>query len=153
MAETRAPWTHPIVLGSRLCWFDGERNVVIPVTDVRPLYTDDRAEDLEKGYIATLPSENGATIDVTFDPETMGDKSMLTQWLYVKHPQFGHIIDAAVKDGHIVYDPRCDGEKCVGYCPWCNGVDNQWWEYVTSPGQVMNNLAWLGSLPIKAVNV
>lgn len=152
MADVIAPWTHPIVLGSRLCWFDGERNVVIPIMDVRPLYTDDRSEDLEKGYMATLPTENGATVDVTYDPEVVDDKSPMTQWLYVRHPEYGYLIDAKVEDGHIVYDPSCLGEKCPGPCRWCGGFDSQWWEYVTSPGEVMSNLAWLGSLPIKAVN-
>lgn len=144
-------WDHPIVLGKRLCWFDGERNRVVPILSVRSLWTNEQQYDLENGYHATLPTENGATVDVTYDPghesTLTDDESRVTQWLYVTHPEYGYLIDAAVKDDAIVYDPGCRGAICEA----CDHSPGHWWEYVFNVDQIMRNLAWLGSLPIKAV--
>lgn len=148
---TAACWPTPIILGRHLCWFDGAANRTIPIIDVAALWTrPDRQDMNEWGYIATLPTENGATVDLTYDPGEPDSPNQMDErvslWVSVAHPDDGRLIGAAVVDGHLVYDPSCLAEACSG----CSHDTDRWWEYVTSPEQVMRLLAWLGSLPIKA---
>lgn len=149
--EAVEAWPHPEPLGRRLLWFDGERNVTIPLADpeARPIYTDGR--DLSHGWIAALPMENGARLDISWDPEFDRTTSL---FLYVEHPEYGYLIDARigrspVPDYWIEYGPWCEGPNCEGWCSWCSPIDHQWWEYVSSPQHVLDRLAWIGSLPIR----
>lgn len=147
-------WEHPIVLGQRLCWFDGERNRVVPIVEVRPLYVDDRGDFNEHGFFARLPTENGVVAEVTFDPggEDEEDREMyrrngeqVSMWLYVEHPVTGNLCGATIKGDSAVYDFWCGDE---------NGCDHEhggWFEYVHSADEVMDRLAHLGRLRVKAI--
>jgi hypothetical protein len=149
-------WPVPMVLGSRLCWRWEGQNVTIPLVKVKPVYTDHRAaEDInEYGWMVELPTENGATVELAWDPNPEApdnpDRLAVSMWLYVRHPEFDYLIDAQIEraDGAtywIAYDPECDGENCAG----CEHGFNQWWEYVTGPQHVLDRLRWLGSLPLR----
>lgn len=155
MSDTTT-WDAPIPLGQRLCWRWNDENLSIPVLSVTPIYTDERGDDpMKYGYHADLPTENGATISLLYDPEHAPeqpfDESKVSIWLYVKHPEYGHRIGArllrnADANYSITYDPRCMGETCTA----CEHDAKQWWEYVhDGPVHVMQRLRWLGVLPIK----
>ena len=144
-----------MLLGRRLCWFDGERNRTLPIIDSRPLYTDERAEDPnEWGFFATLPTENGVTVELTVDVGCDDEDRELNRlrgesvsiWLYVKHPETDKLCHARIEGDCAVYDFWCGDE---GNC-----VDHEhggWFEYVRSPDDVLDRLAHLGRLRIKAV--
>lgn len=145
-AITDIPWSVPVPLGNRLCWFDGARNVTIPVTEVRLLHTN-APFDLDRGWHAVLPTENGTEVSLTYDPDYADEEESLSIWLDVRHPQYECRVGAWIKNDHIVYDPECLGDACPG----CTHDLYQWFAYVTSPSEVMAHLARLGSLPIKAL--
>lgn len=137
-------WEAPILLGNRLCWFDGLRNVTIPVVQVRPIYRTP-PDDFDRGWHAVLPTENGAQVSLTWDPENhFPDEPPCSIWLDVPHPEYEHLIPARVEGDRIVYDPECLGDQCPG----CEHDWDRWWHYVDSPHNVLARLAEVGSLPI-----
>ena len=144
--DYRADWKAPLLLGKRLCWSDETGNRSIPIVSWVPIYTAaDKADPNEWGFIADLPTENAAVVSVIYDPTEGGvGADKVSMFLYVRHPETGHLIDAKVRDGRIVYDSDCLGERCGG----CEHGFGQWWEYVHSAIEVMAKLGYLGSLPV-----
>lgn len=135
--------TTPLLSGNRLRWFDA----TIPVVASSPIYTDEhrRQNPQQYGFHAVLPTENGTNVMVTVDPEA-DEPEMVSQWLYVKHPETGRRVPAKIVDGQVEH---C---RCESYCqPGC-WHDDGWWEYVSSPQRLMANLAWLGSLQIRVTD-
>lgn len=153
MSATAPPaWDHPIALGRRLCWYDGENNRTLPIIEVESLYTDER--DLnEFGFHAILPTENGVTVQLTFDPGGEDEESRelvrargegVTLWLFVKHPVTDKLCAATIRGDRAVYDFWC-GDECS-----CTHEHGGWFEYVHSVDEVLDRLAHLGRLRIEA---
>lgn len=151
-------WAVPVPLGSRLLWRYEDRNWSIPNVKVESIYTDQRRLDLDNGWMAVLPTENGVEVSLSYDPQPdYPENERLSLHISVRHPEFDHRIDARIERFEVPgegvrywveYDPDCMGDACVGPCS-CTGLDHAWSEYVTSPQHILDRLAWLGSLPIK----
>lgn len=150
MTETTA-LDPPMAIGRRVFWGrtpDGSRPISLPVIEVRPLYVDGRDVN-EWGFFATLATENGVTVDLTYDPqpdaedERRGDA--VTLWTYVIHPVTNERCHARIKGEFAVYDFWCGQE---GICDHDHGG---WFEYVHSPADVLDRLPHLGRLQVKAI--
>lgn len=135
--------TAPVPLANGLVW-DG---VFIPVVEVKSMYTDGR--ELAAGFHAHLPTENGTYVEVTYDREWAEhyEESGVSQWLYVVVGPDARMTGARVRDGRVLYHATCPDHRCDP-CD-CNSWDQWWVPCVDSPGEVLANLAWLGSLPVE----
>lgn len=156
-APTTRTWPAPVPLGSRILWRYEDRNWSISNVKVESIYTDERRLDLDNGWMATLPTENGVEVLLAYDPQPEYPASEhLALHIGVRHPEFGHLIDGKIGRGQfsdgahywVEYDPDCMGDECSGPCT-CTQLDHAWFEYVTSPQHILDRLAWLGSLPIR----
>jgi hypothetical protein len=154
-------WLIPEPIGKRLCWRWNGENTTIPIVEARPLHTDGRG--MEHGWHSKIPSENGAVLDLTFDPDRwpdgeglhLGEEGALTLWLYVRHAVSGRLIEANVRDDHVIFDARCPGISPGPSIEGCDCRDHgvgQWWEYIHEPQQVKNRMLWLGRLPLRAMH-
>jgi hypothetical protein len=156
-------WDVPIWLSSRLCWTWKGTRYTIPVVNGMAQYTDERRNDPnEFGFMVDLPSENGVTVSVTYDPQPDYPVSeQVSIHIDVRHPDHGELCDAWIEraefsDGvryWVEYDPLCAGAACDREGCSCR-VPKAWMEFVTDgPPQIMERLAWLGSLPIRLPNL
>lgn len=124
----------------------------MPMTDVRGLHLDGRDIN-EHGFIATLATENGVEVDLTYDPgsdEESRDMNRqrgetVTIWLGVRHPVTEKLCAARLEGDRAVYDFWCGDEN------GCLHDHGGWFEYVRSPEDVFDRLPHLGRLKVKGI--
>lgn len=142
----------PMAIGSRVFWGRDEatgRPYTLPVVKVVPLYVATSPfHDVMHGFMADLATENGVVVCLTYDPhDSPPDADDLAGlFLYVRHPVTGNLCAAHIEDGQAVYDAWCGDEDGCRF-----HEHGGWLEWVHSAADVLDRLAHLGRLTIKAI--
>lgn len=134
--------------------------VRFPYVDTKMLHTAAPLDVPEFGFHASLPCENGAVLDFTYDPglnqetgklENIEEGDATSVWAYAIHPETRARISASVFFGELRYAYNCGGvdvkdeAACGGYCEHDNGA---WFESVKTPQEIQKHWAYIGSLQV-----